>query len=147
MPADTYKVKAYVDDFKPGITSLEEFSLLDRGSALFEAVSGCILHSDPDSGKVKFLAIGGWRPKGKDPGLKRENIPVPYVVLSKDLDMDGIKLCADFRDSRALNLEDLQERIHRIIGPWKGGKFMPHFLRSQSLNTFCLRKYGLNVPV
>ena len=93
-----------------------------------------------------FLAIGGWRPKGKDPGLKRENIPVPYVVLSKNLDMDGIKLCADFRDSRALNLEDLQERIHRIIGPWKGGKFMPHFLRSQSLNTFCLSKIWFKCP-
>ena len=59
---ETYKVMAYVDDVKPGITSLEEFSLVDRGSALFEAASGCILHRDPNSGKVKFLAIGGWRP-------------------------------------------------------------------------------------
>ena len=56
---ETYKVMAYVDDVKPGITSLEEFSLVDRGSALFEAASGCILHRDPDSGKVKLLAIGG----------------------------------------------------------------------------------------
>ena len=37
---ETYKVMAYVDDVKPGITSLEEFSLVDRGSALFEAASG-----------------------------------------------------------------------------------------------------------
>ena len=38
---ETYKVMGYVDDIKPGITSVEEFSLVDRGSALFEAASGC----------------------------------------------------------------------------------------------------------
>ena len=76
---EKYKVMAYVDDVKPGITSLEEFSLIDRGSALFEAASGCILHRDPKYGKVKFLAIGG-TPKGRDPGLTKDDIPVPYVV-------------------------------------------------------------------
>ena len=49
-PTETYKIMAYVDDVKACITSLEEFSLVDRGSALFEAASGCILHRDPDSG-------------------------------------------------------------------------------------------------
>ena len=34
---ELYKVLAYVDDVKPGITSLEEFTLVDKGSALFEA--------------------------------------------------------------------------------------------------------------
>ena len=84
---ETYKVMAYVDDVKPGITSLEEFSLVDRGSALFEAASGCVLHRDPNSGKVKFLAIGGWKPKGREPGLQKDDIPVPYVALSEHLDM------------------------------------------------------------
>ena len=60
---ETYKVMAYVDDVKPAITSLDEFSLVDRGSALFEAASGCILHRDSKSGKIKFLAIGGWKPR------------------------------------------------------------------------------------
>ena len=32
---ETYKVMAYVDDVKPAITSLDKFSLVDRGSALF----------------------------------------------------------------------------------------------------------------
>ena len=81
------------------------------------------------------LAVDGWKLKGRDPGLERENIPVQYVVLSEHLDRVGVKLCADYRDSRALNGEDLQERIHRIIGPWKGGKFMPLSQRSHSLNT------------
>ena len=31
------KIMAYVDDIKPGITSLEKFSLVGGGSALFEA--------------------------------------------------------------------------------------------------------------
>ena len=39
---ETYKFMGYVDDIKPGITSLEEFSLVDRGSPLFEAASDCI---------------------------------------------------------------------------------------------------------
>ena len=137
---------AYVDDVKPGITSLEEFSLVDKGSALFEAASGCILHRVPKSGKVKFLAIGGWKPKGRNPGLTKDDIPRPYVVLSNHLDMVGVKLCADYRDSRALNEKDLQERIHWIIGPWKGGKFKPLSQRSHSLNTYYLSKIWFKCP-
>ena len=32
-----------------------------RGSALFEAASGCVLHCDPASGKVKFPPLGRWK--------------------------------------------------------------------------------------
>ena len=137
---------AYVNDVKPGITSLREFSLVDRGSALFEAALGCILHRDPNSGKVKFLAIGGWKPKGKEPGLQKDDIPVPYVALSEHLDLVGVKLCASYRDTRALNGNDLQEKIQRIIGPWKSGKFMPLSQRSHSLNTYCLSKVWFKCP-
>ena len=58
---ETYKLIAYVDDVKPSITSMNEFSVVDRGSALFEAASGCVLHRDPASGKVKFLPLGRWK--------------------------------------------------------------------------------------
>ena len=58
---ETYKVIGYIDDVKPAITSMEEFSLVDRGSSLFEQASGCILHRDPTSGKVKFLPLGRWK--------------------------------------------------------------------------------------
>ena len=44
---ETYKLMAYVDDVKPSITSMQEFSTVDRGSAIFEAASGCKLHRDP----------------------------------------------------------------------------------------------------
>ena len=93
------------------------------------------------TGKVKFLVIGEWRS-----GLKKEEIPVPYVALSPHLDMVGVKLCADYRDSRALNGEDLQQKIQRVIGPWKGGKFMPLSQRSHSLNTYCLSKIWFKCP-
>ena len=48
ITTETCKVGAYVDDVKPGITSLAEFDLVDRGSAIF----GCILHRDASKGKV-----------------------------------------------------------------------------------------------
>ena len=57
---ETFKVEAYVDDVKPAFTSLADFGLVDRGSAIFKAASGCVLHRDPSKGKVKFLPIGGW---------------------------------------------------------------------------------------
>ena len=56
--------------------------------------------------------------------------------------MMGVKLLADYRDSRALNREDL----HRIIGPWKGGKFMPLSQRSHSMNTYYLSKIWFKCP-
>ena len=59
--AETYKLRAYVDDVKPGITSMQGFTIVDQGSALFEAASGCVLHRDPASGKVKFMPLGRWR--------------------------------------------------------------------------------------
>ena len=33
--SETFKVEAYVDDVKPAITSLAEFELVDKGSAIF----------------------------------------------------------------------------------------------------------------
>ena len=55
---EKYKLIAYVDDVKPAITSMNEFLLVDRASLLFENASGCELHRDPASGKVKFLPLG-----------------------------------------------------------------------------------------
>ena len=104
---ETFKVEAYIDDVKPAITSLAEFELVDRGSAIFEAASGCILHRDPSKGKVKFLPIGGWRPSGQHPGLQKADIPVPYIVLSNHLDMVGVKLCANYRETRSTNGDEL----------------------------------------
>ena len=56
------------------ITSMAEFSLVDQGSLLFETASGCILHGDQASGKVKFLPLGRW--KGT---MTIEDLPVKYI--------------------------------------------------------------------
>ena len=132
---EVYKVIGYIDDIKPAITSMDEFRLVDLGSSLFEAASGCILHRDPLSGKVKFLPLGRW--KGI---LQQEDLPVRYIVLSEHLDMVGVQLKSTYTQTRKVNCDALLEKVSNIIGPWKGGKFMPLTMRPSSLNTFCLSK-------
>ena len=58
---EVLKLLGYVDDVKPAVAYMHEFSLIDRASLLFEKSSGCRLHRDPTSGKVKFLPLGRWR--------------------------------------------------------------------------------------
>ena len=55
---ERYKVVSYADDLKPAVTSMYEFILVDKASALFESASGCRLHRDPTSQKCKFLPLG-----------------------------------------------------------------------------------------
>ena len=114
---------------------MNEFKIVDKGSELFEAASGCVLHRDPASGKVKFLPLGRW--KGT---LTREDLPVNYIVLSEHLDMVGVKLMSSSQKTRKLNCDELQTRVKDTTGAWKGGKFMPLTSRPHSINTYCLSK-------
>ena len=125
---EIYKLMAYVDDIKPSITSMQEFITVDKGSALFESASGCKLHRDPASGKVKFLPLGRW--KGT---LTMEDLPVKYILISEHLDMVGVKLKASFIQTRKVNCDDLQEKVGNVIRPWKGGKFMPLSLKEATV--------------
>ena len=134
-PPEIYKLVAYVDDVKPSITNMNEFSIVDKGSALFEAASGCVLLRDLTSGKVKFLPLGRW--KGT---LTREDLPVKYIVISEHLDMVGVQLMASFQQTRKSNCDGIQKKVQNIIGSWRGGKFMPLISRPHSINTFCLSK-------
>ena len=133
--SESYKVIGYIDDVKPAITTMSEFTLVDRGSLLFEHASGCILHRDPTSGKVKFLPLGRW--KGT---LRQEDLPVQYIALSDHLDMIGVELRATSTQTRKANGDILQERVRNVIGPWRAGKFMPLTQRSHSVNTYCFSK-------
>ena len=132
---EVYRLIAYVDDVKPAITTMSEFLLVDRASLLFEKASGCELHRDPASGKVKFLPLGRWRGT-----LQQEDIPLPYVVLSEHLDMVGVVLKSTFMQTRKANCDELIHRFQRVIGPWKGGKYMPLSQRPWSVNTYALPK-------
>ena len=51
---EAYKLIAYVNDMNASISCLEEFQIVDKGSSLFKAASGCHLHRNPSSGKVLF---------------------------------------------------------------------------------------------
>ena len=114
---------------------MSDFTLVDEGSSIFESASWCILHRNPASGKVKILPLGRW--KGV---LQQEDLPVKYISISDHLDMVGVQLTATFSLTRKLNGDKIQETVKNVIGPWKGGKFMPLIQRPYSVNSFCISK-------
>ena len=130
-----YKVVGYADDLKPAVTSMQEFSLIDRASALFERSSGCRLHRNPQSDKCKFLPLGRWRGT-----LSQEDIPLAYMTLSDHLDMVGVELRATHTQTRKVNGDVLQTKVKNTVGPWQTGKFMPLIQRPWSANSFALSK-------
>ena len=132
---ERYKVISYVDDVKPGVTSMEEFRLVDKASNLFEKASGCVLHRDPSSGKCKVLLLGRWRGT-----VQQEDIPVNYVMISDHLDMVGVELKATNTQTRMANGDELVLRVKNKVGPWQGGRFMPLSQRPWSLNNYALSK-------
>ena len=132
---ETYKVIGYVDDVKPSITSMNEFKLVDEGSSLFEKASGCVLHRNPASGKVKLLLLGRW--KGL---LLQEDLPIKYITISEHLDMVGVQLTATPTQTRKINGDKLQEKVKNTVRPWKGVKFLPKTQRPFSTNSFCSSK-------
>ena len=99
---ERYKVMSYADDLKPAVTCMEEFSLVNTASALFEAASGCQLHRDPSSQKCKFLPLGRWRKS-----LQQEDLPpaCQYLILSDHLDMVGVQLHATWTQTRKANCD------------------------------------------
>jgi hypothetical protein len=138
---EKYKVIGYANDMKPAITNMEEFHLVDYASALFENSSGCKLHRDPSAGKCKFLPLGRWQKS-----LTQEDIPA-FIKLSDHLDMVGVELRSTHTQTRKANGDMVQDRVQKIIGSWRSGKFMPLTQRPWSINTYCLSKvwYKANV--
>ena len=134
---ERYKVVSYADDLKPAVTSMYEFILVDKASALFESASGCRLHRDPTSQKCKFLPLGRWRNS-----LEQEDLPAScqYMTLSDHLDMVGVQLRATWTQTRKANGDIIQERVSNTVNPWRAGKFMPLSMRPFSVNSFVLSK-------
>ena len=128
-------MKAFADDVKPAITSMQEFVLVDKAMEIFEKSSGCIMHRDPTTDKCKFLPLGRWRGT-----LTQEDLPCKFFSLSDHLDMLGVTLKATHTATRKANGHELQEKMKNVIGPWKAGKFMPLIMRPYSLNSFAFCK-------
>ena len=84
---------------------------------------------------MKFLPLGRWRGT-----LEQEDLPVKYIALSEHLDMVGVQLKATSTQTRKSNCDTVQDKVSKVIGPWRGGKFMCLTLRPFSLNTCCLSK-------
>ena len=134
---ERYRVVSYADDLKPAVTTMDEFSLVNSASALFEAASGCRLHRDPASQKCKFLPLGRWRRT-----LQQEDLPLTcqYMIISDHLDMVGVQLKATWTQTRKCNGDIVQQRVSNTINSWRAGKFMPLTMRPWSINIYVLSK-------
>ena len=128
---ERYQVYGYADDIKPAVTTMAEFTLVDKAAKLFESSSGCSLHRNPLTGKCKVLPLGRWKDS-----LQQEDIPFSYMKLCDTLAMVGVELAANWQTSRKVNNDELQKRIQSCIGSWKSGKFMPLVSRPFSINTY-----------
>ena len=54
--------------------------------------------------------------------------------------MIGVDLRATPSQTRKANGDILVDKVKKIIGTWKGGKFLPLSLRGLSANSYCLSK-------
>ena len=96
--------------------------MVDEGSSIFGKASGCILHRNPASGKVKLLPLGRW--KGV---LQQEDLPVKYISISDHLDMVGVQLTATFSLTRKLNGDKIQETCQECDRAMEGREvYAPH---------------------
>ena len=130
-----YILYAYCDDLKPAITNLWEFVLVKRVMTLFEWSSGCKMHRTAASQKFKFLALGKWQTE-----LTQEMIPHSFFSLSDHLDFLGVTLKSTYAQTRQVNGDILQDRIRKVIGAWRAGRFMALNLRPHSVNTYAISK-------
>ena len=130
-----YMLYAFCDDLKPAITSPWEFLLVERVMTLFEMSSDCKMHRTAISQKCKFLALGKWKRT-----LKQEHIPHDFFLLADHLDFLGVILKSTYSFTRKANEDLLQERIKKVIGPWRAGRFMSLTLRPHSINLHAYSK-------
>ena len=130
---ERFKFMAYCADVKPAITSIEEFNVADKGASLFEKAAGTRLHRDPNSNKCKFLPLGKWRKE-----LNQDMIPTPYMKLTDTLDMVGVQICALWSQTRKKNGDLIRQKVQKLVGGWRSGKFLPLLQRPFSANTYAL---------
>ena len=126
----------YADDVKNCITSLQELIMVDEETKLFEQASGCELHRDPTSQKVKFLPLGKWRGK-----LRQNDLPAQcaHVSIADHLDMLGLPLYATHKKTLKENGDEMQKKCKNTVGPWLIRR-VPLTQRPWSLNTYLYPK-------
>ena len=60
--------------------------------------------------------------------------------LTDTLDMVGVQLCATWGKTRMKNGEILRDKVGKLCGSWRTGKFMSLIERPFSANTYALSK-------
>ena len=70
----------------------------------------------------------------------QEDLPCNFFSLSDHLDMLGVTLKATYMSTRKVNGDELQDRMKKVVGPWRAGKFMDLTMRSHSLNCYAFSK-------
>ena len=56
------------------------------------------------------------------------------------LDMLGVVLKSTFTQTRKINCDDMLEKFGKIMGSWRGGKFMLLIQRPWSVNAYAMPK-------
>ena len=67
-------------------------------------------------------------------------IPHNFFTLSGHLDFLGVTLIPTYYLTRSVNGDVLKDRINKVIGPWRGGRFMSLTLRPHSTNLYAFSK-------
>ena len=114
---------------------MSEFAVVERAAQLFEQSSGNKLHRDPQKRKCKVLLLGRWRGT-----VEQEDIGFPHFRITESLSFVGVHLQASWQKTRKQNNDELQDKVKRMIGTWKSGKFMSLVCRPFSLNSYALNK-------
>ena len=63
-----------------------------------------------------------------------------FLSLPGHLDFLGVTLKPTYYLTRGINGDALRERINRVVGPWRGGRFMSLSLRPHSTNLYAFSK-------
>ena len=101
-----------MDDVKGFLTSVEEFHLLDKTLASFEAASGSRLHrsTDPTNQKCSILALGKWS------RWSQPDSPLNYMKVL------GVKLARTTHKTHELTGSDLVSSVQTKLNHFKAGQ-------------------------
>ena len=106
LVVERYKVLGLANDVKPGVISMNEFSIVEHGSKMFELSTGNKLHRNPTKGKCKVLLLGRWRGT-----IQQDNIGFPHLRIVESLAFIGVTLTASSQRTRRENMDELTARV------------------------------------
>ena len=115
----------YAEDVTNSIVGIHEFAIVDEETKVFEQASGCALHRDPTSQKVKFL----------------QDLPAQctHISIADHLDMLGIPLYAFYRKTQEESGDEMIKKCKNTVGPWLIRR-VPFTQQPWSINTYLYSK-------